>query len=76
MGLHPTRIKGQSQSRRGASMEPDTDPGMDNDQTVSLSPDELHELEVALAENQAGKVISGEDFLRRLREPLDRSASS
>lgn len=41
-----------------------------------LSPEELEELEAALAEDQAEDVISGEEFLRSLRAPLGPSASS
>lgn len=49
---------------------------MSDDQDVTLSADELRELEAAIAEDKAGEVVSGDDFLRRLREPLDRSATS
>lgn len=35
-----------------------------------LSHEELEELERALAEDAAGDVIGGEEFLKRLREPL------
>lgn len=46
-----------------------------DDQGALLSPDELNELEVALAEDQADDVVSGEEFLRELRAPLDRRAA-
>jgi hypothetical protein len=46
-----------------------------DDQGAVLSHEELEELEAALAEDQAGKVVSGEEFLRSLRAPLDPSAS-
>jgi hypothetical protein len=41
-----------------------------------LSPEELEELEAALAEDQADEVVSGEEFLRSLRAPTHPSASS
>jgi hypothetical protein len=40
-----------------------------------LSPEELEELEAALVEDHADDVVSGEEFLRSLRAPLDPSAS-
>jgi hypothetical protein len=46
-----------------------------DDRGAVLSPEELEEIEAALAEDQAGEVISGEAFLRSLRESLDRPAS-
>ena len=46
-----------------------------DDPGAVLSPEELEELEAALAEDQAGKAVSGAEFLRSLRAPPDPSAS-
>lgn len=46
-----------------------------DDQSAVLSPEELEELEAALAEDQAGEVVPGEEFLRSLRAPPNPSAA-
>lgn len=56
-------------------MVPSADETTGDGRGAVLSSDELREVEAAIAEDQAGDVISGEDFLCRLREPLNRSAS-
>lgn len=56
-------------------MAPSADKATGGGRDAVLSSDELLEVEEAIAEDQAGEVISGEEFLRTLREPLNRSAS-
>jgi hypothetical protein len=53
-----------------------SDTGQGDGRGVLLSPEELLEIEAALAEDLAGEVVSGDDFLRRLRAPLERSGTS
>lgn len=47
-----------------------------DDRGAMLLPEELEELEAALAEDQADEVVSGDEFLRSLRAPPDPCASS
>jgi hypothetical protein len=47
-----------------------------DDEGAMLSTEEIEELEAALAEDQADEVVSGEEFLRKLRAPLTPSVSS
>jgi len=37
-----------------------------------LLPDELAEVEAGLAEEAAGKTVSGDEFLKELRSPVER----
>jgi hypothetical protein len=46
-----------------------------DNQGAVLSPEELEELEAALADDHADNVVAGEEFLRGLRAPLDPSAA-
>lgn len=67
------RVQGQSQQRTTVAQDPGARRGEDQD--AVLSPVELAELEAAIAEDQAGKAVPGEVFLRSLRAPPDPSAS-
>ena len=56
--------------KRGGQVQ-QSDKGTPDERCANMSPDELEELEAAIAEDEAGEVISGEYFLHSLRSPLD-----
>jgi hypothetical protein len=47
-----------------------------DDQGSVLSPEELEELEAAHVDDQADNLVAGEELLRGLRAPLERSAAA